>query len=530
MRLRCAHGETDLTDTAGIGTYVVSNDLTRTGLKARIKSWYTKAKDSAIGSSFDQHVVGGYRFLMRYYDPGDEIYIFGFSRGAYIARFLAEMLDYVGLLSHGNEEMVIFAWKAFASWQSRRASKSPKEIKKKQEMYTFMKGFRETFSRPVRRIRFLGLFDTVNSVPRFETAWMERSKFPYTARTSAKVIRHAVSIDERRAKFRQDLIYQSDRTKGSTKRKAGNNATQDKPDHVPEGGQRYRERGSLTPAHFHAEDSQTPRGRHQTLEVPVEEGRFRARSHSRSGRSLRSHQAAEIEPDDDVRSIASAAPHPHDEDASVGSVADSDESDQDIDEVWFAGGHADIGGGWELEPGERKPASHVPLVWMVHEAMKAGLKFDMDKVREMGCAEALDEKDEEVRNASNYRCPEHSRVELWEVQYKLTTRKGKLAEATTAAPGNQAVTVPNIIVRSPTTSSPILLQSGESSREASPTKADNENGTESHQTFKEMMHKASTARIHDSLEFGGGLPPTSVLAWKIMEYVSPSTSLDNVSP
>ena len=54
-------------------------------------------------------------------------------------------------------------------------------------MYRFMKGFRETFSRPVKRIRFLGLFDTVNSVPRFETAWMQRSKFPYTARSSAKV-------------------------------------------------------------------------------------------------------------------------------------------------------------------------------------------------------------------------------------------------------------------------------------------------------------------------------------------------------
>lgn len=69
-----------------------------------------------------------------------------------------------------------------------------------------MKAFRETFSRPVRRVRFVGLFDTVNSVPRFENAWMARTRFPYTAKTSAKVIRHAVSIDERRAKFRVDLI------------------------------------------------------------------------------------------------------------------------------------------------------------------------------------------------------------------------------------------------------------------------------------------------------------------------------------
>ena len=171
----------------GIGTYVVSNNLSHTSLGARLRSWYVKAKDSAIGSSFDHHVVGGYRFLMRFYNPGDEIYFFGFSRGAYVARFLAEMLDYVGLLSHGNEEMVSFAWKAFSQWQSRQSDESEENREKRREMYRFMKGFRETFSRPVKRIRFLGLFDTVNSVPRFEAAWMQRSKFPYTARSSAKV-------------------------------------------------------------------------------------------------------------------------------------------------------------------------------------------------------------------------------------------------------------------------------------------------------------------------------------------------------
>lgn len=147
-------------------------------MKSRFKSWYMKAKDSAVGSSFDQHVVGGYRFLMRFYCPGDDIFIFGFSRGAYIARFLAEMLDYVGLLSHGNEEMVAFAWKAFSQWQCRQAAGDDNDDvarRKKIEMYNFMKGFRETFSRPVRRIRFLGLFDTVNSVPRFETAWYVHS-------------------------------------------------------------------------------------------------------------------------------------------------------------------------------------------------------------------------------------------------------------------------------------------------------------------------------------------------------------------
>lgn len=115
---------------------------------------------------------------------------------AIVARFLAEMLDYVGLLSHGNEEMVVFAWKAFSQWQSRHQDDSSEGREKRHEMYKFLKGFRETFSRPVKRIRFLGLFDTVNSVPRFETAWMQRSKFPYTARSSAKV-RSSVFLSSR---------------------------------------------------------------------------------------------------------------------------------------------------------------------------------------------------------------------------------------------------------------------------------------------------------------------------------------------
>lgn len=70
------------------------------------------------------------------------------------------MLDHVGLLSAGNEELVRFVWKTFARWQQRSGGDKEKE----KELFRFMKGFRETFARPVRRIRFLGLFDTVNSV------------------------------------------------------------------------------------------------------------------------------------------------------------------------------------------------------------------------------------------------------------------------------------------------------------------------------------------------------------------------------
>jgi uncharacterized protein (DUF2235 family) len=181
----------------GIGTYVNTSKMDHHGPVSKVKSWYSKSslpaltpplllrataktKDQAFGSSLADHVMAGYKFLMRFYSPEDDIYIFGFSRGAYTAKFLAEMLDHIGLLSAGNEELQSFAWKTFSKWQARPGAQTEEDKAKRQELYDFMKGFRETFSRPVRRIRFLGLFDTVNSVPRFEGAMMKRAKFPYS--------------------------------------------------------------------------------------------------------------------------------------------------------------------------------------------------------------------------------------------------------------------------------------------------------------------------------------------------------------
>ncbi|KAK5662491.1 hypothetical protein OQA88_8403 [Cercophora sp. LCS_1] len=487
----------------GIGTYVVSNSLSRTGTVARFKSWYMKAKDSAIGSSFDHHVVGGYRFLMRFYSPGDEIYIFGFSRGAYIARFLAEMLDYVGLLSHGNEEMVAFAWKAFSNWQSRQGNNTPEGIQKKEEMYEFMKGFRETFSRPVRRIRFLGLFDTVNSVPRFETAWMQRSKFPYTARTSAKVIRHAVSVDERRAKFRQDLIYQSDRAKKDKEKDKVVSHAQQKLHEIHE---KYRRRGSVAGAPT-KEGLTHERGRRDNLAVPDAPAPYRrGRSHS-----LRSHRTGMTDGTDDGHlphdgmSEISVGPHPHADDADSLSESD-DEHEQDIDEVWFSGGHGDIGGGWEMIPGS-KAASHIPLVWMVREAMRAGLSFDMDKVRELGCTDCDGHDDTDTTAAGN--------------------QTDDIAPDEKEHGRGQQPPVPNIMIRSSSMSTPKLFQGSAFRKNSAPTEASqpaayedsNARGPEKPLTFHEMLHRAHTARIHDSLEFSCGLGWSTVLSWKIMEFI-----------
>ena len=288
---------------AGLGTYVAYEDVNKSDFSQRVRAAAKKLKDLAIGTSLSNHVLGGYKFLMRYYAPGDQIYIFGFSRGAYTARFLAEMLDDVGLLPTGNEEMVNFAWDIFSKWQTRGIYEPPKPWNKPSKEYEKVKalgqamaGFKETFSRPLEPIRFLGLFDTVNSVPEFEVPWMDRRRFPYTPRSNATEIWHAVSIDERRVKFRPDLIYQS----------------------------------------FKAYDGAKLKGSHSTPPLSLI-----------SPETL--HQRNHENPN------------------------------QQVHEVWFAGNHGDVGGGWATKRGTMN-LSHFPLIWMIRAAKNAGLRFDITKL------------------------------------------------------------------------------------------------------------------------------------------------------
>ncbi|KAL9107017.1 MAG: hypothetical protein Q9227_008053 [Pyrenula ochraceoflavens] len=105
----------------GIGTYTTDGSSVNQTYFGQFKSKISKTLDSGLATSFDAHVIAGYRFLMRYYNTGDKIYLFGFSRGAFTARFLARMVSHVGLLSMGNEEMVPFAYKVYQDYEMSKA-------------------------------------------------------------------------------------------------------------------------------------------------------------------------------------------------------------------------------------------------------------------------------------------------------------------------------------------------------------------------------------------------------------------------
>lgn len=470
----------------GIGTYVTkaNGSMTRTSRLERFQSWYAKAKDSAIGTSFDLHVMAGYRFLMRYYTPGDDIYFFGFSRGAYTARFLAEMLDHVGLLSAGNEEMCQFAWKTFQKWQCRlpegkESNHKPGEKSEKMRLLEFMCAFRETFSRPVKPIRFLGLFDTVNSVPAFENAWMQRSKFPYTARSSARVIRHAVSIDERRAKFRQDLI------------------SQEKPDRSAYYKRHHKHKHLRDRLHGHADgmdekSHDEERGRRNNLAPPE---RFR-NPHDTSGvRSLSpGYSQCEGRHGSATPSILSVEARPTWQ-------SEEDEGEQDIQEVWFPGCHADIGGGWPL--GDDDAAlSHVPLVWMVREAHKAGLDFDDDKLAALHCWYDDEPTEEEERQRA-----------------AIPTISIDPGSPQPVSGGE----IPHAALR---TNDQVGAESGAPSSGTTATGwVDDDNILSHHReypdtVFHKHLHSAATkGRIHDVLQFNNGVSSMGVASWNFMEYL-----------
>ena len=172
--------------------------------------------DQALATSFDSHVIAGYKFLMRYYKPGDKIYVFGFSRGAFTARFLSRMISHIGLLSMGNEELVPFAYKVYQDYEQNRPSLKSDPNKQEDFMNSFKKHFCRTLPKNETmsdnesgiKVHFLGLFDCVSSVGNLDVPFFKQTPPLPAVKGTAKYVRHAVAIDERRVKFKAALFSQ----------------------------------------------------------------------------------------------------------------------------------------------------------------------------------------------------------------------------------------------------------------------------------------------------------------------------------
>ncbi|MFY0632559.1 MAG: DUF2235 domain-containing protein [Vannielia sp.] len=185
------------------------------------KTGWRKKLDRITGGVFGvgvtRNILEGYTFLIEQYEPGDEIYVFGFSRGAFTARSLVGLIRASGLPRHTE------AWKAGEALKRYRDN-DPSTKPSSEESHAFRLGYspdvvtsqkeadwREAQGHPpvpMLTVTYLGIWDTVGAlgIPGYyktlSRIFNQSQGFHDTQLTGmVMAARHAVSIDERRKAF-----------------------------------------------------------------------------------------------------------------------------------------------------------------------------------------------------------------------------------------------------------------------------------------------------------------------------------------
>jgi uncharacterized protein (DUF2235 family) len=178
--------------THGVGSNVGA--LAQLTFGGWVMSMLNKVFGGALGEGLEDGILDTYLRLAFNYEEGDEIYLFGFSRGAFAARKLAGVINTAGILSRRS---VQHAWDAFQLYYD----KPPLEAGRNPD------GSRYTIDTPPR-IAYIGVFDTVVQrgiwqvldavLPKIA----RRYKFKnYRMLPNVESARHAMAIDENRRGF-----------------------------------------------------------------------------------------------------------------------------------------------------------------------------------------------------------------------------------------------------------------------------------------------------------------------------------------
>lgn len=192
----------------GVGTGRGTSKLSRT---------IDKLGGGAFGWGLTANIEEAYRGLAFSYQPGDEIYIFGFSRGAYTARSLAGLIRSCGIPPRSRISMVPDAinWyrsgkknthpNAVDSFEFRRGINADVVTSTKEAEWRRSNGFKEGV---MLNIAYIGVWDTVEAlgVPRHYKALARLFNGKYRFHdadlsSGVRAARHAIAIDERRRTF-----------------------------------------------------------------------------------------------------------------------------------------------------------------------------------------------------------------------------------------------------------------------------------------------------------------------------------------
>ncbi len=167
-----------------------------------------KARGGMLGYGLDQEVIDAYGWLVATYEPGDRIYLFGFSRGAYTARSLAGLISKCGLLEPGAPLGVGQLYERYRSKATKRTildlrkeGAAPPGNTEERWMLTYCTAV---------PIRFIGVWDTVGSlgVPFGNIPVLSSANYTFLEtdlRINQDFAYHAIALDEHREAFRPTL-------------------------------------------------------------------------------------------------------------------------------------------------------------------------------------------------------------------------------------------------------------------------------------------------------------------------------------
>jgi len=162
----------------------------------------------AFGVGLSRNVQDCYRFLVDCYEPGDKLYFFGFSRGAYTARSTVGLVRNAGILRPEHRDQIK---QAYALYRNPERDSEPSGIASEL--------FRRSFSYSEIYVDFVGVWDTVGAlgipIDGFRLPLLSRLWTFHDTTLSRYVLNayQAMAIDERRRPFRPTLWVQQDGAK-----------------------------------------------------------------------------------------------------------------------------------------------------------------------------------------------------------------------------------------------------------------------------------------------------------------------------
>lgn len=159
-----------------------------------IGSYHDNVIAGATGKGLHKNIMDDYRYIVQNYSRGDEIFLFGFSRGAYTIRSLVGLINNCGIVKRPEARLIQAAFDHYKKSSRACAPSGAKSVE-----------FRDAHSHPSREIKFVGVWDTVGAmgIPfSFLGLLNDKDEF-YDTKIGRNVrfARHALAIDEYREDF-----------------------------------------------------------------------------------------------------------------------------------------------------------------------------------------------------------------------------------------------------------------------------------------------------------------------------------------